>query len=109
MSIVLVGVSTNFWIVHSPWSVPWLSVHFCHNLQGSPLLHPGKYWFIYNFLSSSLHQTNNKPLALPCVLCGVSNALATICESLIQINFLKILNAQVDSDGGAYCSDLQLM
>ena len=73
------------------------------------LLHSGKYWFICNFLSSSLCQTNNKPLALHSVLCGVSNALAIICESLIQINFLKISNTQVDSDGGAYCSDLLLM
>ena len=107
--IVLVGVSTNFWIAHSPCSVPQSSVHCSHYFQGSPLLFPGKYQLICNFLSSSPHQNNNNPLPLLSVLCGVSNVLDKIFNPLTQTNLPKIWNMSMNSDGGAYCSDLLLM
>ena len=55
MPIVLVGVSTHFWIVHSPCSVP-LVICPLQSLVSKVglLLCPGKYQLIGNFLSSSL-------------------------------------------------------
>ena len=57
----------------------------------APLLHPCKYWLICNFHSNSFLHTNNKPLALPCILCGVSMVVAMIVKSSIQTNFPKSL------------------
>ena len=71
-----------------------------------PLLHPGRYQLICNFCSNSLLQTNNKPLALPCVYHGVS-MVDVIISSLRSKQISK--NSQVDNDGDTYCSDLPHM
>ena len=76
--IVLVKSITGHGVIYCLWSVPWVLVHLGHNFQHAPLLCPGKYLFICNFLSNSLLHTNKSPLPLPCILCEVSNALAIL-------------------------------
>ena len=71
----------------------------------APLFCPGKYWSMCNFYNSLLH-TNKNPLPLPCILCGVSNALTILStQKYVQ----KFQNASMNSNGGVYCSDLLLM
>ena len=101
--IVLVKSITGHRVIYSFWSAPWAPVHLGHNFQCGPLLCPGKYLFICNFLSNSLLHTNKSPLTLPCILCGVTNVLAILLTQTICPKISKCIN------GGVYCSALLLM
>ena len=103
--IVLVKIITSRGVIYSLWSAPWAPIHLGYDFQSGLLLCPSKYQFICSFFSSSLLHTNKSPLPLPCILCGVSNALTIL---ITQTIFPEFQNASINSNGGVYCSDLLL-
>ena len=101
--IVLVKSITGHGVIYCLQSAPWVPVHLGHNFQCDPLLCPGKCLFMCNFHSNSLLHTNKSPLPLPCILCGISNALAILPTQPICPEISKCIN------GSVYCNALLLI